>query len=524
MKTVCMRVFWLMVLMGLSIFLPVTSGAVADGDRDASKQSLPEETAGEEKMALSLPEFIRLVREKNVQISYQAAQFAISREAVSGAKAIFEPAFVGSYTKEEINRQNTVQEAVSQGFNPEFEEKSYNYQGGVEGLVPTGGRLWLGYSQRDFSNNLEQQYGVDGESRTVVEANLTQPLLKDGGIDTTMAGIKVAEADADIEFQTYRNQMMQVIADAISSYWDLHITREKYDVIDVSVNLAAKLLSHNRVRVATGKMAETEVLEAEAGLAVRKSLRSEAQQQIVLATNSVRSLFSVSVADNHLPIEPTDRIEVKPLETDFEKSLVKAFKLRPEYISSRKKVEREDIRVVYAKNQRWPQLDLKGSYGLNGLAVSSTDSIDETLTQKHPNWSLGLELRIPLGGDIKGRSELEASRQRERQALIELKAVEISLANNTDTAIRGVNSALDQLKQYIRVIDFNERLLKAEVARFRAGKSNSRLVLEKEGNLLQAKEARLESLLKYKKALLGLELTEGTLLLNNGIEIMEVDL
>lgn len=102
--------------------------------------------------------------------------------------------------------------------------------------------------------------------------------------------------------------------------------------------------------------------------------------------------------------------------------------------------------------------------------------------------------------------------------------VEIALANTMDTAIRAVQSALDQLQQYVNVIDFNERLLDAEIARFRAGKSNSRLVLEKEGNLIKAKEARLDSLLKYKKASLGLELTEGTLLLNHGIEIMEVDL
>jgi len=93
-----------------------------------------------------------------------------------------------------------------------------------------------------------------------------------------------------------------------------------------------------------------------------------------------------------------------------------------------------------------------------------------------------------------------------------------------DTAIRGVQSALDQLKQYISVIDFNERLLEAEVARFRTGKSNSRLVLEKEGNLLQAKEARLDSLLKYKKALVDLEMAEGSLLRNHGIEIKEADL
>jgi outer membrane protein TolC len=230
------------------------------------------------------------------------------------------------------------------------------------------------------------------------------------------------------------------------------------------------------------------------------------------------------VAEDHQSIEPTDRIEIEPLEIDFDKSLAKAFKLRAEYLSSRKKIEREDIRIGYAKNQRWPQLDLEASYGLNGLATDSRDSIDEMLSQDYASWSLGVALRIPLGGDIKGRSELEATRQRKRQALLELKAVEISLANTMDTAIRGVESALEQLEQYINVIDFNERLLEAEVARFRAGKSNSRLVLEKEENLLRAKEARLESLLKYKQALLGLELTEGTLLINNGIEIMEVDL
>ena len=98
-----------------------------------------------------------MVRERNEQIRSQAAQLTISREAVNSAKAIFEPAFVGAYQKEEINRMNTVQEAVSQGFAPEFEEKSHNYQGGVEGLVPTGGRLWLGYTQKDFKNSVANQ-------------------------------------------------------------------------------------------------------------------------------------------------------------------------------------------------------------------------------------------------------------------------------------------------------------------------------------------------------------------------------
>ncbi|MCJ7778324.1 MAG: hypothetical protein MUP16_08430, partial [Sedimentisphaerales bacterium] len=74
-----------------------------------------------------------------------------------------------------------------------------------------------------------------------------------------------------------------------------------------------------------GKIAETEVLEARAGLAMRKSLINEADQAIVAATNSVRSFFSSSAAESRvgiLPDDPLDPAEVKPA---FSESLAAAF-------------------------------------------------------------------------------------------------------------------------------------------------------------------------------------------------------
>lgn len=483
--------------------------------------------AASQPLRLGIKDFIKLVREKNEQISIQDEEWGIRRDAIEGAKSVFEPAFVGSYSKNETTQKNTVSERVSQGFlaPPEFEEKSHNYQAAVEGMIPTGAKLKLGYTLKDFHNSIQQNYGAkDGEARTFLGFELTQPLLKGAGFQPNLAGIHVAEADADIEFQNYRNQMMRVVAEAISAYWDLYVSKQKDGVIDESLGLSEKLLEYNTARVRTGKMAETEVLEAEAGVVVRQLLRSEARQQIVSATNKVRSLFSVSVADNQQEIIPTDVVRITDIETNFDARMKKAFKLRAEYLSSLKKMEREDVRIVYAKNQRWPQLDLKASYGLNGLSNSPGDSWTDLRTENNDTWAVGLEMRIPLGGDMKSRSELNASKKRKRQVLLETKAIEVALANSMDTAIRSAQSALEQLRQYDKVIDLNQRLLKAEVARFQSGKSNSRLVLEKEANLLKAKEARLESLLRYAKAVLGLELTEGTLLLNHGIEVMEVDL
>lgn len=529
-KSGCRAMIFLLFFYALSVVHPSVDESRAEADpvnpffqrpMVASKDSMSDMRSGLASIKMSLRDFVYLVREKSEQIGFQDSEWAISREAAKGAKAIFEPAFISSYQYQEDKRKNTVQEAVSQQFLPDFQEKSHNYQAAIEALVTTGGRLRVGYSLRDFSNTIDERYSVDRESQTVFGASITQPLLKGGGVTVTMAGIKVAQTDADIAFQNYRGQMMRVIAEAIAGYWDLHLAREKYNVRKESERNAEEILRDSIVRVKTGKMAETEVLEAEAGLALRRSLVSEAKQAINAATNAVRTFISSSAAETTAEIEPAETSSFEERKLDFTESLAKSFKLRAEYLSSRKKMEREDIKLVFAENQKWPQLDLKGSYNLNGLADELGNSWNDAWKRDYATWSVGIELRIPLGGDKKGRSELEATRQRKRQALLEMKAVEVSLANALDTAMQSVHHIGEQVKHYAGIMKMNKRLLETEMARFQAGKSNSRLLLAREEELNKAKEAEIESLVRYKKSLFQLELAEGSILVNHGVELRE---
>jgi outer membrane protein TolC len=318
--------------------------------------------------------------------------------------------------------------------------------------------------------------------------------------------------------------MMRVVSEAIATYWDLYLAREKHKLRKESEHNAEELLKDNLVRAKTGKMAEKEVLEAEAGLALRKSLVSEAKQTIVFAMNSVRNFLSFSVAETKAEIEPAEQLVLKEIQPDYADSLARAFKLRAEYIASLKKMKREDIRLLFAENQIWPQLDLKGSYNMNGLADTPGNSWHDARKEDYTTWSVGIELRIPLGGDMKSRSELAATRQRKRQTLLEMKSVEVALANEVDTAINNVYNAREQAGHYASVADKNRRLLEAEIARFKAGKSNSRILLERDEDLNRGREAEIESLVKYQKALLQLDLAEGSLLINHGIEVTGADL
>ena len=128
-----------------------------------------------------------------------------------------------------------------------------------------------------------------------------------------------------------------------------------------------------------------------------------------------------------------------------------------------------------------------------------------------------------IGGGWKSQSDLRIAEKRKEQVLYELKAIEVALANGTETAVKNIYSSKDQAQYHEKGVVWRQRLLDVEVARFEAGRSDSRRLLEREGDLLLSKEAVLESLVNVKKAGLELERQEGSILLSHGIEVMEVE-
>ncbi|MEA1900040.1 MAG: TolC family protein, partial [Thermodesulfobacteriota bacterium] len=233
---------------------------------------------------LGLEDFIKLVKEKNESIIVQQLEWEISGDEIKNAKSIFEPEVAGSYEHERSKEKYSEEEkadlfsALYGATGNDRDERNNNYNIALEGLLPTGARVSLGYTLQELSNNFNEDTGK--EYQTFIGASLTQPLLKNAGLKTTMANIHIAEADYDIALHTYRQQMMQVVSNAVAAYWNLYLAQEKYRMRQDSVKIAEQVLRDNRERVKTGKMAETEVMEAEAGLLLRKSLESEAKQDI----------------------------------------------------------------------------------------------------------------------------------------------------------------------------------------------------------------------------------------------------
>ncbi len=502
-----------------AIFVLVSAGLIggaliADtGDAGESPDS--------EVVRLPIETFLEAVADSNYSLAARRLDVEISRIQAEGEQGVLEPALVGTAGMRKTERQNTVEESISQN-SSQFTEDADSFSGGVEGKLPWGTQYWVGTSMDKRRNNLTTAavpQPFTAEYITFSGVRIIQPLLKGAGMRSVMARARVAEIEVRIQHEELRKQKMELISQAELAYWNLTLFQQLRSLREASVSIAEKVLEDNRERVKAGKMSEVEILEAEVGLALRQSQLIDARQSVIAAGNLVRAFMSESPDwAEGTRLEATDTPEIRVLEVGFADSMAEAMRSHPDYIAWMEIIEQENVRVSYMESQRWPQVDLVGSYGLNGLGETMGSSYRMVGRTQYEAWAVGIEVRIPLGGGIRERADLMTAKKRKVQALLELKTAQVDIGNALSTALHRVKSTQQQAAYYERMVGFNERLLESEIGMLDAGKSDSRRVLQVEQELVDAKIAYHQSLVEHNWAWLDWEVAEGSLLSRRDIE------
>ena len=469
---------------------------------------------------------MRRVLVRNDSVQQKQLESEAEKHRYKAERGIFEPQVTTSATHEENNQQNTIQQQLST-LSPTFDEKNNLYDAGLEALVPTGAKVRLGYSLQDLHNNLQTQATLttqgftNGEYVSFFGLTVTQPLLKNGWASATKAGIRTAELGSKIAFQEYRRQLMTIVSTAEASYWNLFLAQEQVGFFEDSVKTAETILSDNKTRLQAGVGSQLDVLQAQAGLALRRSKLSEAQQRLTEAADRMITLCSDRVPVQGVELRAVDAPELGPELSKSREVIQTAFDLNPDYAIQREKLQQAMVRLGYARNQHLPELNLKTAYGLNGLGASTGASWDDLQHANYPSWSAGLELRVPLGGGTKTRHELQAARLQVEAAEAGIRDLATQIFNGLDSACHKIQSSRDSVAGYRASVDYNQRLLDDSLARLKAGKLESRRVLEIEADLLDAKTSVVDALVQYQRARLELELLEGTVLKERHLEVKQ---
>lgn len=339
-----------------------------------------------------------------------------------------------------------------------------------------------------------------------------------------MAGMRLAAVASDVAYHEYRRQLMQVVGRAEASYWQLYFAQEQLRFFDESVAVAENLLNNNRARYRLGNASELDVLEAESGLALRRSKQAEARQRRLEISNSLIGLYSSTIIETNRLLRTTDHPEVSRIELVMFPAWREALEMNPDYLAQRRKIAGEMIRTAYARNQRLPQLDLKTSVGYYGLSDSPHHSLDDMRTRDWPAWTVGAEFRVSLGGGSRARYEYDQAQIRQKQAELQLQDLETQMVNALDTAMRNVESTAQNVSNYRKVAEFYQNLFETQQRRLERGAIDSQKLLETEETLFEAKNSVVESLVQHQRALLEFELVKGTLLRARHLDLSRSDL
>jgi outer membrane protein TolC len=461
-------------------------------------------------MALSLRDSIALALKNNLDIQVEGFNPQVREQALVGEKAVFDPSAFLEFTRSD-NRAPSTSSFFSGG---RALSDLWDYNAGLRQKLPTGGTYEL-----RFNNEYLNTHSASTGFSSRFGLTLTQPLLKNFGLEANETNIRIATNNQGISREQLRLRVSSVVTQVKSGYFDLIFARENLQVQQRSLQLARDLVALNKARVRAGVAAPVEVTQAEAQEAARV-------QDVILAEKAVRDAEDNLKVILNLPvsggwdqqIQPTDSpsFEVKPINAD--EAIRTALEGRYEYKSAKLDIENKELSVRLTRNQLLPDLSLTGSVFTNGAGNPYGSDISEMGSSHFVSYSAGVVLTVPLGNRAAQSSYIQAKLNLD-QARTSLKNLELQITQQVRQAIRQVEANAKRIDANRAARVLAEEQLRVEQRRLEAGVTTTFNVLSFQRDLAAAQASEIQAITDYNKSLANLDNVMGMVLERNRIEM-----
>ncbi len=477
----------------------------------------------EEKISLAEPEESKDLEVASVRVAVlrnnlelQAELFApaIANAELGAERAKFESTIFASYTR---NDQGVLTN-LEQGEPTNQDE----FLTGVRVPLATGGQVTVDTlaTQRDQAAS-----GVLGNAEpweSNLRFSISQPLLRDAGINANTASIRIAEWNKDIVDSRVKLAAIRILADADRDYWRLFAAVRELEVRRTQYESALAQLERAERRFKAGDVAEIEVIRARSGVGstIESIIRADAnvrRQQRVLK----RVMNDPDVPlDSSTFLRPASDPSPLRIELDPRRLVDAAIANRMEMLELELQIAIDALTVDLRRNQSLPLVALDYRYSIQGddrsfsTAYSALGDFD--------SHRIGVSGEIPIGNDVR-ESRLNAAVLQRAQRLATRSARRLAIEAE-------VLDALDRLQESWQTIlaarletVLAGRTVEAEKRQFDVGLRTSTDVLDAESRLADAQSREVRALADYEIALVDIAFATGTILGSLGIDIVDED-
>lgn len=465
-------------------------------------------------IVLSLKDAIIRALSNNVSIAVESFNSKVKKETIIDSLSEFD-ATLGL----ELSTARKTQQLASAFSSPNrMENDNDNWDLSLSQKLVTGANY-----QFDFTNNRNKTNsataGLNPSYSSEFQLSLTQPLLKNFGIDLNKRNIHIAKNEVDISDHEFKTKVIETVSEVENIYWDFVFTLGDLEVKQKSLERAKDLQRRVKAQVLVGIMAPIETLQAESEVASREEFLLSAQDSIDDNQDKLKNILNIdfSSPEGLSPIYPSNQANVLIVDFDFNEIVKMALSNRPDYLAKKKDLENKNILVKYQENQIYPSVDLVGSLGINGLSGEATtitsgtfqgtsayggsygNSLTDALSTNYYDWEFGVKFSYPLG-NRSAKSKLSASRLEKAQLILGIKDLEKKIILEVRESARQLKTDSKRIKAATVAKKLAEEKLKAEETKFEVGLSTSFNVLTFQEDLAEAQSNEIKTIIDYKQS------------------------
>ncbi len=490
---------------------------------------------------LPLKSVIFLALKNNLQIAFESLGPDVSESDIAREESVYDPNVSLQFGKS--RRVTQTGNFLAGAGEPSIYQQSWDLQVDVVKKFVSGTSAELKWDSSDSTTDFLFQALVP-EYRSELNLSLTQPLLKDFGIDVGKSMIKIASLNFKISQDQFKNRVIDILHEVNRLYWNLYFQMEDYEARENSLKLAEDLLREFKIKIEAGTLAPIEIYQAEAEVATRKEDLIIAGDLLRDTEDTLRTALSFYEKEQYwdLAIIPVDEPRSTAVKEDLMEGLKVAFQHRPDYNQARMDIEARKIMVKYTKNQVLPRVDLFGTIGTMGLGGRGNpdaldfvgggngggdassfsthwdDVADHLVSGDFYNYTIGIKIEFPLGNRF-AKSQYSRAKVEALRAATYLKDLENNVINDVRMAVRQVTTDFERIQAAKASLRLSVEKLKAEEKKYEVGLSTAHDLLEFQEDLARAKSREARSLADYEKDLSSLARAKGVLLEEYNITI-----
>lgn len=386
--------------------------------------------------------------------------------------------------------------------------------------IPTGGTFTFAWDNLGDRPDTGQSFNYSSDWSVTFK----QPLLKGGGLENAVYTVKIARITEEKNILSLKETIVSTIKAAITAFRNYKTAERQLVIAEMGLVRAKSLYEYNREMIAAGRLAGTEIVQAQADIATQETSVINARNSLDDARMSLVQSLYIDKKTSFRAVDENQQLISPPA---MEEAVSLAFKHRTDYLRALQDLEVRKLDLAKNKMNRLWSLNLTAGT-TDGAAMTTFDTYGSAFRRairsgSERNWNVGLSLEVPLvymTSDM--RAYLGAKTEMEKAALA-FEKLKLDIEISVQNAVRNVDSNYRSLLSAKQARELAEKKLGIEQEKLGAGRTTNFQLVSFQRDLQTAQLNELTAMTTYLNSLTSLDDTLGTTLLTWNIDVRRED-